>query len=251
MLSYQHIYHAANFADVHKHLWLICVIDYLLQKDKPFTWIDTHAGRGLYDLQAAEAQKLKEYEDGFSALDALPTSLLAERYKSLMGDRRFYSGSAVLAAKMLRGDDRLIAHELHSGEFAHLQKALKPYKNARALHEDGYKGLNALVPPAPRRGGVLLDPSYEVKSEYETCAKAVLKAYKKWSQGVYMIWYPILGAGLHRGMIEVLSALGLDDEKLIVDEWQQPGKTSGMTGSGIIVINPPYGCAEQMRALKV
>lgn len=261
MLSYQHIYHAGNMADVQKHLWLIAVLDYLIKKDKPFQWIDTHAGRGLYDLQSAEAQKIKEYETGIlkfydaikSAKD-LPAPLA--RYRDFIAKLNKdallkYPGSAYLAAKIMRPADKLYAFDLHKGEYPHLEKTLKNYINSTTRFEDGFKGLKSLIPPTKiKRGGALIDPSYEVKDEYAQTAAAVINAYKKWPQGIYMVWYPILDKGHHKNLIEPLSALALPAEDFIIDEWHFGKVDKGMKGTGMIVLNPPYGCAEQLKTIK-
>lgn len=252
MFSYQHIYHAGNMADVQKHLWLLTVMEYLARKDKPYIWIDTHSGRGLYDLQSAEAQKIKEYESGILKVMARIQSSdnpILQLYSKAIGggDLKTYPGSAYLAAKMLRAEDKLYAYEMHPKEFEFLSANLKDFKNTKSLKEDGYKGLKSLMPPSIRRGGVLIDPSFEVKEEYDWVASAVSEAYKKWPQGVYMIWYPILAAGRHEAMCEGLAKISDD---FVRDEWMFNGVEKGMLGSGMFVINPPYTCAETMDEMK-
>lgn len=245
-------------ADVQKHLWLICVLDYLTKKEKPFLWVDTHAGRGLYDLTAPEAQKIKEYESGIVKFyDAikntpdLPTPLARYRdfIKNLNKDSvTKYPGSAYLAAKIMRPTDRLYAYDLHKGEYPYLEKTLKNYLNSNTQFEDGFAGLKSLIPHKTiKRGGVLIDPSYEIKDEYTDTAQAVLNAYHKWPQGIYMVWYPILDKGYHAELLEPLKALGLPDEDFVIDEWRFPDIQKGMKGTGITVLNPPYGCADVMR----
>jgi len=262
MLSYQHIYHAGNLADVQKHLWLITVLDYLTKKDKAFLWIDTHAGRGLYDLSSAEAQKIKEYESGISKYyadwqdnkDLLPP---LSRYRDFIqnlnreGDLVKYPGSAYLAMKIMRPTDKLYAFDLHKGEFPHLEKTLSPYINSTARFENGFTGLKSLIPHTTiKRGGVLIDPSYERKDEYAKTAQAIIDAHRKWPQGIYMIWYPILDKGYHSDITEALNALGLPDEKLTIDEWHFGEVERGMKGTGMAILNPPYGSADTMKIIK-
>lgn len=290
MLSYQHIYHAGNMADVQKHLWLLTVLEYLGRKDKPYIWIDTHAGRGAYDLRAPEAGKLAEYKNGIAAvLDKVKgaehpvlklyySKILELNTQNVIARRReptrqstaasglprslqsfamtsdnldIYPGSSLLAAQMLRAGDRLFSFDLHPKEFEFLRENLKPYKGADARKEDGYGGLKSLVPPQIRRGGVLIDPSYEIKDEYGQVASAVRDAVKKWSQGVYMIWYPILSAGRHEALCESLrdiaQSAGVDFTR---DEWMFEGAERGMLGSGMFVVNTPYSCAETMAAIR-
>lgn len=261
MLSYQHIYHAGNAADLQKHLWLITVLEYMLRKDKPLGWIDTHSGRGLYDLNAPEAQKIGEYKtalipiiEQLSQTANLPGPL--KIYFNLIkdlnaGDITRYPGSAHIAARMLRPDtDGLKSYDLHKGEFEHLKAALAPYDLASCKNADGLAALPALVPPEQKRGGVLIDPSYEVKTEYREVLKAVRAAFKKWPTGVFMVWYPILPAGGHTYMIEGLKALKAE---YVIDEWLwRPAATigRGMNGTGMAILNPPYTCADTMNAVK-
>ncbi len=267
MLSYQHIYHAGNKADIHKHLWLMAVLGYLTQKDKPFCWIDTHAGRGVYDLSAPEAQKLGEYKDGYQEFAARfpqgqDVPLLIHAYLDLVSGfnqrnapLHYYPGSAMIAAKLLRPIDRLEAFERHKGEFPHLQNSLTAHDNARAHFADGYEGLKSLLPPQERRGGILIDPSFEIKTEYEDCAHAVLAAHKKWTQGVYMIWYPILKAGNHKILTNFLEdgIARKEPDDLVIDEWIFQDNTlqaKGLLGSGMAIINAPYGCAATLDEIK-
>jgi len=261
MLSYQHIYHAGNRADIQKHLWLITVLDYLLKKDKPFQWIDTHAGRGIYNLESEEAQKIGEFQEGIYALmplfkntKELPPSLALyiEFIKNLnpTGQIKTYPGSAYIAAKMMRTTDRLYAHDMHKGEYAHLEKTLHNFINTKLEFSDGYDSLKGKTPPALKRGGVLCDPSFEIKTEYQSCAKKILSAYHKWPQGIYMIWYPILPAQNHLGMIEQLQSADIPKDKLIIDEWHFDEIERGMEGTGMIIINPPYTGESELNKAK-
>lgn len=256
MLSYQHIYHAGNKADVQKHLWLIRVLRALKDEgNDPVFWLDTHAGRGLYDLGAPEAQKLGEYREGF-----LPFREEARKAKTLPEDiktylrlidglnkkrKGFYPGSALIAAKLLGAQDGLILCELHKGEIEFLKKAMKPFSQARVLKEDGYTALARLLPPSQKRGGVLIDPSYEVKTEYGQVLDSVRTACTLWPQGVYMIWYPILKAGNHRTMVEGFRELEREQGvRVIIDEqlFRDPAaEGKGMAGTGMAIVNPPPG----------
>jgi len=261
MLSYQHIYHAGNMADVQKHLWLLTVLDYLGRKDKPYVWIDTHAGRGAYDLRSAEAEKLAEYKSGIAAvLDKIKGAehpilqLYVQKIAALNDGKsavQIYPGSSLLAAQMLRTGDRLFSFDLHPKEFEFLRENLDPYKGADARKEDGYAGLKSIVPPQIRRGGVLIDPSYEIKDEYGQVASAVRDAVKKWPQGVYMIWYPILGAGRHEALCDALAEIAQSaNVDFTRDEWMFEGVERGMLGSGMFIVNTPYTCAETMAGIK-
>lgn len=266
MFSYQHIYHAGNAADVHKHLWLVAVLEYLRRKDRPVCWIDTHGGRGLYDLRTPEAKKLAEYKSGFLAVRrAFETRadlpLVLRLYLGLAGrinkggETEFYPGSSLIAAHMLGEGDALYSFDMHPREIPHLQAALKSFKCASARREDGYKALKAMIPPPQKRGGVLIDPSYEVKGEYAQVLEAVCAALKKWPQGVFMIWYPLLPAGAHKALADGCAELagGRTGIEILADEWifRDPAANGrGLYGSGMIVVNPPYTTPETMAELK-
>lgn len=262
MLSYQHIYHAGNASDVHKHLWLLAVIDDLQRTNKPLCWIDTHAGRGLYDLSAPEAQKLSEYKSGITPLydrlknkGNLPPPLglyfnLIEAHNKHDNMLRFYPGSALLAAQMLRPADRLLAYDMHRGEYPHLAQTLTPYKNSRTRQANGLEHLLKNLPPREKRGGVLIDPSYEIKTEYAVVAETVINALALWPSGIYMVWYPLLPAGHHQALLEPLQVL---KTPVLIDEWtwRAPSeKGRGLYGSGMAILNTPPAVIPAMAALK-
>ena len=173
MLSYQHIYHAGNFADVQKHAVLVKLLQVLAQKPQKFSVMDTHAGRGLYDLSSAEAEKIGEAQNGIlnfwpPAPEKNPLSDYLKIVASFnSGDAlRFYPGSAKIAHHLIRPADSLLLIERHPGEFAELQNCFKDAKNVKVEQKDGFEYLVNIVPPADRRGLVLVDPSYEIKTEY-------------------------------------------------------------------------------------
>lgn len=254
MLSYQHIYHAGNFSDAHKHAVLCMLIDRLKTKPKPFAVIDTHAGRGFYDLDSAEAQKTPEFNDGIVRVlqsTSLTPGLQAyaqavrgynntapsdENQKTVL---RYYPGSPRLTRDHLRAGDDLILAEKHPQEFAALQQHFQDEPGVHLHHRDGYEMLKALVPLPQRRGLVLIDPSYEIKSEYQEMVSHLRKAYTKWPSAVYMIWYPLLPAGLHREMLAKMHEQGF--KNVLVSEIRvKPNADRGMYGSGVAIINPPF-----------
>ena len=159
-MNYRHSLHAGNFADVVKHLALVAVLGHLAKKDAPFAVIDSHAGRGRYDLAAAEAQKTGEARTGIERLRGMPGPPLLERYLALVASEgaNRYPGSPLIAARMLRPQDRLVAVEKHPEEAAALKQLLAPWRKARVEEADGYARLAALLPPPERRGLVLIDP---------------------------------------------------------------------------------------------
>jgi 23S rRNA (adenine2030-N6)-methyltransferase len=258
MLSYQHAYHAGNFADVHKHLTLHAVIGHLLRKASPITFVDTHAGRGLYSLDASETQRLGEYRDGvqplWEARHALADEPLLQSWLEAIAGIQLdalrlerYPGSPWWLGQRLRRDDRLQLFELHPGEHEHLARQQLP-ANVRRLHADGLAGLLAGLPPATPRLCVLIDPSYERKAEYAEVAESVLAAMRKVRHAVVLVWYPLLPAARHDELLERLREGGL--RKIWRSELtlREPGEQRGMYGSGMLVINPPWGLDEALIA---
>jgi len=247
MLSYQHLYHAGNPADVHKHALLAWVLAYLTQKDKPLTYIETHAGRGLYDLDAPEAVKTGEAAQGIDRLLAAfapdhPYRAVVQGVRSQHG-LRAYPGSPMIAAHLLRMTDSAHLAERHPREFAALAEAMLPYA-ARVHAVDGFAKAHELTPPMPRRGLMLIDPSYETASDYDDMARFVGLIARKWNVGIIMLWYPILTDARHGPM---LSALQDAHAGALRHEVRFPPARPGhrMVGSGLFVVNPVWGMAEE------
>ncbi|MEL7346931.1 MAG: 23S rRNA (adenine(2030)-N(6))-methyltransferase RlmJ [Pseudomonadota bacterium] len=255
MLSYQHAYHAGNAADLHKHSGLAALLGLLTQKDRGITYLESHAGRGLYDLDSAEAQKTGEAAAGVERLARLPEPL-ATAVAAIRAEEgpRIYPGSPAIASALLRVQDQVILCERHPGEHAALKRArlARPGGPGITIHRrDGHEGLRALTPPdrqgAPRRGLVLIDPSYEVKTEYAEAADTALAVLARWPEAVVALWYPILPEARHEALITPL-ARGLPDAPLAAEVTfvDPPGR--GMTGSGFVVLNAPYGAEDALAA---
>ncbi len=246
-MNYRHAYHAGNFADVVKHVALVRILLHLRKKDTPFAVIDSHAGRGLYDLGADEARRTGEAANGIEKLRGLKGPEALERYLALVEESgtSLYPGSPLIAAKMLRPQDRLVAIEKHPEEAAKLKQVLAPFRKARAEEGDGYARLAALLPPPERRGLVLIDPPFEAPDEFEAAAEAVKGAVRRFATGIYLIWYPVKSAAAARAFCgEVLaggvtSALNIE---MAVDAGE--GK---LGRAGLLVLNPPFGFATDMR----
>lgn len=243
MLSYQHIYHAGNLADVQKHALLAWVLDYLTRKDKPISYIESHAGRGVYDLMAAEAVKTGEAAAGIAALQARfsPDHPYARRLaetRAMYGEMA-YPGSPLIAALSLREGDVIHLAELHPQERAALAREAERW-GAHVRGEDGLKMAVSIAPPTPRRGMLVIDPSYEVKDDYATIPKVISQVARKWNVGIVMLWYPILTQGLHLPMLETLMEAHPDAFR---HELRFPPVREGhkMVGSGIWMLNAPYG----------
>jgi len=251
MLSYQHHYHAGNAADVHKHAALAWMLAYLTAKDKPLSYIETHAGRGLYDLSCAAALKTGEAAQGVTRYEsALPPD---HPYRLSLAETRArhgtqsYPGSPLIAAQALRADDRLHLAELHPGEHAHLRANLAPFA-ARIHRQDGFEMALGLCPPTPRRGLLLADPSYEVKTEYDSIPRHLAQVAGKWNVGILVLWYPILESGPHA---EMLTRLGTRFPDALRHEVRFTPLRAGhrMIGSCLFVVNPRYGLREETARL--
>ncbi|WP_373636925.1 23S rRNA (adenine(2030)-N(6))-methyltransferase RlmJ [Yoonia sp. BS5-3] len=247
MLSYQHGYHAGNLADVHKHSLLAWAIAYMTRKDKPLSYLETHAGRGLYDLTDAAAVKTGEAAKGiavaadwFAADHPYAQALQATRQQH-GGDA--YPGSPLVAAALLRPMDNIHLSELHPQEFAALKATMAPHGGVMK-QRDGWDMALSVCPPDPRRGLMLMDPSFEVKSDYQTIPKTIAQLHRKWGVGVLMLWYPILTDAPHKPMIRALKQAIPDG---LVHEVSFPPARPGhrMIGSGLFVVNPPYGFADE------
>lgn len=256
MLSYRHAFHAGNHADMLKHFTLFLALEYFNRKDKPYWYIDTHSGAGLYNLGSQEAQKVGEYKQGIALLEQaknLPHELsdFTSRLKTILPQKNLYCGSPWLAQALTREHDKLRLFELHPSDFQHLQNNMREARlNRRGLiaQSDGYQGLISLLPPPPRRALVLIDPPYEEKQDYRRVADTLKSALKRFEQGCYMVWYPCLSREESRALPEQLKKLMPDNylrAELHVHTPRADG--FGMHGSGMFIINPPYLLAEQLQ----
>lgn len=254
MLSYQHIYHAGNLADVHKHAILAETLAYLTQKDKPLSYIETHSGRGLYQLDSDQAVQTGEAAAGieraltegwFDADHPLSRAIAAVHDRH---GKTAYPGSPLIAANLLRPQDKMHLAELHPQEYRALSDAMIT-TGARTYQQDGFELAQSLLPPTPRRGVLLIDPSYEVKSDYDRLPGIVASLNRKWNVGVIALWYPILANGRHQAMRDALTKR--DFPKVLHDEVHFPAAREGhgMVGSGMFVVNAPYGLNECAKTL--
>lgn len=246
MLSYQHGFHAGNLADVHKHALLAWLLDYMVAKDKPLSYIETHAGRGLYDLAAPEAIKTGEAAAGIARAEAMfapdhPYCRALAATRAAHGANA-YPGSPLIAAHRLRaGHDRITLAELHPAEHDALGRAMAG-QGARVFKRDGLDMAQAICPPMPRRGVLMVDPSYEVKSDYDTLPGTLGQIARKWNVGVLVLWYPLLRDGPHEGLTAALRAQ-MPDIACFEARFQPARPGHRMIGSGMAVLHPPWGMA--------
>jgi len=253
-MNYKHIYHAGNFADVAKHVGLLYCLEALKRKDAGFFVLDSHAGRGFYDLQAAEATKSGEAERGVQrliqthigehALASYFAAIRARRGKRLAR----YPGSPALIAGSLRPQDRAIFVELMTAEARAGAREIESAGRIRMQIEDGYAALRAYLPPEERRGLVLIDPPYESIDELKSMLQAFGDAYRRWASGIFLMWYPIRSA-TQRSMVHArFQALGIP-KMLFADLAIHPDDAGvGLAGSGLMIVNPPYGADEYLRS---
>ncbi|KIN66884.1 Protein involved in catabolism of external DNA [Sulfitobacter donghicola DSW-25 = KCTC 12864 = JCM 14565] len=227
------------------------MLAYLTRKEKPLTYVETHAGRALYDLGAEEALKTGEAKAGIEQARGWfdvdhPYSKVLDKIAAEDGPRA-YPGSPMIAAHLLRPEDKIHLAELHPREHAALELAMSP-TNAKCHLRDGFETAFALCPPTPRRGMLLIDPSYEIKTDYETIFRHIAKLHKAWNVGIIALWYPILTNKAHEPMLNALSSQHKDALRHEVRfPPARPGH--GMVGSGMFVLNPPYGLAEEAKTL--
>ena len=254
MLSYRHSFHAGNFADVIKHVVIVEILEYLTQKDKAFEYIDTHAGAGLFSLESEHATKLQEYTNGIGKLKAQDWPEL-ERYFEIIssfnetGSLAYYPGSPMLARHFLRARDRAWLFELHPADFDLLMNNIGRDRQIRVKQEDGFKGLLSLLPPLSRRGLVLIDPPYEVKTDYRQVVNTVILAHKKFSTGTYAIWYPVVDRTRIDQLEKNFVTSGIKNIQRFELAIAPDSHASGMTSSGMIVINPPWTLMNKMSQL--
>ncbi|HEX5056567.1 MAG TPA: 23S rRNA (adenine(2030)-N(6))-methyltransferase RlmJ [Gammaproteobacteria bacterium] len=253
MLSYLHSFHAGNHADVLKHAALSLLLNRLKEKDKPFVYIDTHAGAGIYDLKGDEARKNSEFKGGIGRLrqahERFPE--LTDYLRVAQMHDNHYPGSPQVAADMLRDGDRLILMELHNREVRELRKNLGGDPRVAIHHRDGFEGLTALAPPKPARGLVLMDPSYEVAEDYEKALAALAGAAARWPTGIYMLWYPVLARQRDQSRLlrRRLQDCGFNSLLLAELRVREQQEEFGMCGSALAVVNAPWRFDQQLRNL--
>jgi len=256
VLAYRHLFHAGNFADVFKHAVLSRLLEHLGKKDKPYLYLDTHAGIGVYDLAHEWARKNAEYETGIARVydvRARPAELA--RYLDTVhalndgGQLRRYPGSPWIARALTRPQDRLVLNELNKVDCGQLRTLFEAERHVHVHDMDGYQALKAFLPPPERRGLVLIDSAFDQAQEYKRLAEAVTQAHQRWATGVYALWYPLMDARdvasfeqrfVHSGIRKILKlALSVQAE-----HWME-----SLRGSSLLVINPPWGLEEEAKRM--
>lgn len=258
-MNYKHAYHAGNFADIVKQVTLLALITTLQKKPTPFCYIDTHAGRGYYDLFSEYASKNKEYQNGIEKIiqQENPPPLIKRylqcvhqinnqfthaRYASL----RYFPGTPMLARSFARPHDRIIACELHPEEYQALKTTFSGDKLVAVHHMDGYLGLKAFIPPPENRGLVLIDPPYEDVDEFNHLARTLPQAVKKWPHGVYAIWCPIKTHDHLTRFYQTLKS-SIQQPIFIMELTIFPDLPNHLNGCAMTIINPPWQFDEQIK----
>jgi 23S rRNA (adenine2030-N6)-methyltransferase len=252
-MNYKHIYHAGNFADVAKHVGLLYCLNALKRKESPFFALDSHAGRGQYELQAAEAQKSGESDRGIQRLilNSLGEESLRDYFAAIRARKgkrlNSYPGSPSLIAAALRRQDRALFVELLPAEARAAEREIESLGRLRTEINDGYAALKAFLPPDERRGLVLIDPPYESLDELKLMLQAFADAYERWPTGTYLMWYPIRSANQRTLVHARFEALGVP-KMLFADLAIHPDDAGlGLAGSGLMIVNPPYGADDYLR----
>lgn len=256
MLAYRHAFHAGNFADVFKHALLVRLLLALARKDKPFCYLDTHAGIGRYDLTHRWAQKNREYEGGIGRLwprgdapELLAPYLDAVRAENPDGTLRIYPGSPAIAQRLLRAGDRMVLCELNERDKDALRQSFARERRAGVHLIDGFQAVKAFLPPRERRGLLLMDPSFDRKGEYARVAAALGESHRRFATGVMAFWYPMMEPAAVRGFEADVREGGVA-RILQLELWVHPTDWSAsLRGCGLLVVNPPFGFEEEARAL--
>jgi 23S rRNA (adenine2030-N6)-methyltransferase len=256
-MNYRHLYHAGNFADVFRHLLLISLIQALSRKEQPFSYIDTHAGIGNYDLQLPNAQTTQEFSNGIGKLMAASATYrpaLVDTYLQQVTQwneqhgseqLRYYPGSPCLVRSLLRANDKMVLAELHAEDVLLLKANFKRDRQVAVHHTDGYLMLKAFLPPQPNRGLVLIDPPFEKPDEFRQIAQQLKLALQRWHTGVYAIWYPIKNDSAVKQFYRDLQHSGI--RKILCCEIHLPPAERGLTACGMIIINPPWQWPQEIK----
>mgnify|MGYP001008620649 CR=1 FL=1 len=257
-MNYRHQFHAGNFADVFKHALLVRLVRALQRKDKGFLYLDTHAGRGRYDLAAAATgdslARRPEWPDGVGRLWQLPAGAIGEelagylerlrefdrRAGNLAGEPRFYPGSPALVHALARPVDRLALCELHPAECAALRAEFDGLRRVTVHEEDGYAALRAHLPPRERRALVLIDPPFEAPDEFAQLAGALAEGLRRFPSGTYAIWYPLTARAKVEEFLNAIRNLQPPPTLAIELDVAGPDSAIKLKGCGLLVINPPW-----------
>jgi 23S rRNA (adenine2030-N6)-methyltransferase len=257
-MNYRHSFHAGNHADVLKHIILAMVLAKLNEKDKPYRVLDAHAGTGLYNLRGLEAVRTGEWLSGIGKMVErfsgevegvlAPYREAVARIQKIHGSH-VYPGSPAIALELMRDQDRLICNDLHEGEAELLHEALGLDPRVKITVRDFVTSVKAELPFDQRRGLVLIDPPYEDKRETEFVARALREGVKRFTTGVFLVWYPVKGAQFAEDFIRSVAQLGIENTIRCELRIKEAFDGGGLAGSGVLVVNPPYQLREKLEIL--
>ncbi|HEX8665990.1 MAG TPA: 23S rRNA (adenine(2030)-N(6))-methyltransferase RlmJ [Beijerinckiaceae bacterium] len=256
-MNYRHAFHAGNFADVMKHVLLVRILAHMRRKETPFRAVDTHAGIGLYDLASDEAERTGEWRGGVGRLDepfSPEVEDLIAPYRAVLAAVRArhgnaYPGSPLVIRELLRPQDRAVFVELHPEDGAALARRFRRDPLAKVLRLDGWTALHALIPPKERRGVVLVDPPFEEPGELSRLARELAKAFRKWSTGIFLGWYPIKDPAAVEEPAANLAAAAPGKALRIELMIDSPADPDRLNGCGLFVLNPPWTLQAEAEAI--
>jgi 23S rRNA (adenine2030-N6)-methyltransferase len=253
MLSYRHGFHAGNFADLLKHIVQVEILEHMGKKDKPYDYIDTHAGAGLYQLDTGMAAKNQEYLTGIDHVfgkeqqwPQLVSYLRQISAHNRHGQLKFYPGSPAIAAGLLRPQDKAWMFELHSTDIQHLRKNFAGNRQVDVRQQDGFKGLDALLPTKSRRAFILIDPPYEQKQDYQRVVDGLKLIHRKMATATVALWYPVVERARIDTLEKQIFASGIRNVVQFELGTEKDSSGHGMTSAGMIVVNPPWTLKEKM-----
>ncbi len=256
MLSYRHMYHAGNFADVFKHALLTRLLIAMSGKDKPYLYLDTHAGIARYDLMHSWAQKAREYDHGigriFHSKDApagFEPYLETVRALNPHGTLRIYPGSPLIAKPFLREADRMVLSELNKVDHEELKSIFERERHVAVQLMDAYQALKAYTPPPERRGLVLIDSAFDRAREFDRIVKALKEAHLRWATGIYAVWYPIMEPAPMRDFALDIQRSGIRKVLRLELTVRERDETGIIPGCGMLVINPPWHFDEEAKPM--
>jgi 23S rRNA (adenine2030-N6)-methyltransferase len=264
-MNYRHAYHAGNHADVLKHAILARAFVHLAKKEKPFFFLDAHAGIGVYELESGEALKTLEWQNGVGRLyglsgEIVPLDAEAEPLLSSWrvvvaavnpggGPLARYPGSPDFGRRLLRAHDRILLNELHPADLHSLKSYARGDDRMRVMGEDANTVVKASLPPPERRGLVLIDPPYERDDEDRRVVKMLRVGVRRFATGVHFLWYPVTRDGLSHRIIQEVLALGIPKTWVAELRVRAPMPDGGLAGSGLILVNPPWPIENELPIL--
>lgn len=248
MLSYRHQFHAGNIADVFKHAMLARLLVALGKKDKPYAVLETHAGIGLYNLAHPWSQKTEEWRLGIGrvwarkdAPEGLQPYLDAVRADNPDGHLAHYPGSPRITRRLMRSNDRLVLCELNKDDCAALKLVFAGARHTAIHNQDGFQALKGFLPPPERRGLTFIDAAFDQADEFGRVTRAIKEAHTRFATGMVAIWYPLMAPAAMQAFARSLQAMGLPKTLQLELSVHPEDWTEHIRGSGMIVVNPPFG----------